>query len=158
MDLKLQKRLAGQLLKCSTKKIWCDPEQLKDLKEAITKTDIRRLVTTGMIRIKPKRGVSRSRARHIATQKSKGLRKHAGSRKGPSTSRLSRKDAWMNKIRLQRKFLAELKLAGYLDSKTFRELYLKSKGGFFRSIRHIKLYGEEHKLFKKQQPTAQTNK
>ena len=43
-----------------------------------------------------------------------------------------------------------LKDKGIVDKKTYRNLYLKSKGGFFRSKSHIKLYINEHKLGKKQ--------
>ena len=35
MELKLQKRLASQLLKCSPKRIHFDAERLEDIKEAI---------------------------------------------------------------------------------------------------------------------------
>ena len=55
----------------------------------------------------------------------------------------------MAKIRIQRKFLAEIKEKKLLDSKTYRPLYLKAKGGFFRNKRHIKLYLEEHNLINK---------
>jgi ribosomal protein L19E len=36
-----------------------------------------------------------------------------------------------------------LKEKKIIDDKLYRELYLKSKGGFFRSKRHIKIYLEE---------------
>ena len=36
-----------------------------------------------------------------------------------------------------------------LTKTDYRSLYLKAKGGFFRSIRHLKLYMEEHKMIKK---------
>ena len=52
----------------------------------------------------------------------------------------------MSNIRHQRSFLKELKEKGIVTKQIFRELYLKSKGGFFRSKRHIKLYIDEHKL------------
>jgi len=39
--------------------------------------------------------------------------------------------------------LGELKDRKIIDDKLYRELYSKSKGGFFRSRRHIKLFLEE---------------
>jgi large subunit ribosomal protein L19e len=64
----------------------------------------------------------------------------------------------MNKVRLQREFLRELKVLGVIDKKTFRILYLKSKGGMFRSKRHMKLYIDEQGLALKEEKTAQQMK
>lgn len=149
MNLPVQKRLAAEILKVSKKKIWVDPARLEEAKEAITKANVKKLISTGVIRTKPAKNTSRGRARKIKTQKSKGKRKGSGSRKGKRTARLSKKESWMGKVRVQRKFLKELKDKKIVDSKVYRSLYIKSKGGFFRSKRHIKLYIEEHKLVKK---------
>ena len=56
---------------------------------------------------------------------------------------------WISKIRAQRKFLKNLRERRLIDKKTYRRLYRLSKGGFFRSIAHLKLYIKEHKLIKK---------
>lgn len=148
MELTVQKRLAAQILKCSEKKIVFNPERLDDIKEAITKLDIRGLIKQGAIIKKPIRGISRVRARKIQVQKSKGQRKGHGSRKGKSTAREPKKRKWMNHVRLQRTFLKELKEKSIIDGKTYRNLYSKVGGGFFRSKRHIKLYMGEHKIGK----------
>ncbi|MFA6073542.1 MAG: 50S ribosomal protein L19e [Candidatus Woesearchaeota archaeon] len=142
-----QKRLASKILKASHKRIKFDNQRLADIKDAITKTDVRLLVNEGAITKVQKRGVSRARARNIQKQKSKGRRKGPGSRKGTNTSRLPRKESWMNRIRSQRTFIAELKEKQIITNKTYRELYRKSKGGFFRSTRHVKVYLEDNKLF-----------
>ena len=149
MKLTVQKRLAASILKCSPKRIWFDQSKLEEIKESITKQDTRSLIAAGTIRMKPEAGVSRGRARHIMRQKSKGLRKGSGSRKGKKTARLSKKEGWMKKVRIQRDFLKELKAKSLLTTANFRQLYRKSKGGFFRSKRHIKLYLDEHQLVKK---------
>ena len=149
MKLNTQKRLAAQVLKCSSKRVIFDEDRLEDIKEAITKADIRALIIDKAISRKNKKGVSRVRVRKRDAQKRKGKQKGHGSRKGKKTARLPKKEAWMNKIRAQRAFLRVLKDNGMLDNKTFRELYLKAKGGFFRSKRHIKIYLEEHNLVKK---------
>ena len=49
MRLTLQKRLAAQMLKCSQKKIKVDETRLEDIKEAITKRDIRGLISENAI-------------------------------------------------------------------------------------------------------------
>lgn len=145
MMLKLQKKLAAAVLHCSPKRVVFDPARLEDIKEAITKNDIRLLIGEGVIRKTPAKGVSRTRANKRLIQRRKGLRKGLGSRKGKFTARLARKKAWMNKIRAQREFIKKIKPS--LKQGAFKELYLKSKGGFFRSVKHIKLYVEEHELF-----------
>ncbi|MCK4589272.1 MAG: 50S ribosomal protein L19e [Nanoarchaeota archaeon] len=148
MELKNQKRLAAEILKCSTKKIHFDPENLGDIQEAITRADIKSLINQGIISVKKKGYNSRVRARKILRQKRKGSRRGAGSRKGSKYARLGKKEAWMSKIRAQRELLKKLRDREMIEKKTYRDLYLKAKGGFFRNKRHIKLYMEEHKLLK----------
>ena len=147
--MNVQKRLASQVLKCSPKKVWIDPSQLSEVKEAITKADIKSLILQGSIRRKPDTGVSRARAKAIRIQKRKGKRRGVGSRKGTRTARLPQKIMWMSKVRIQRSFLRELKEKKLIEPTAYRELYRKSGGGFFRSKRHIKIYLSEHSLVKK---------
>ncbi|MCK4522220.1 MAG: 50S ribosomal protein L19e [Nanoarchaeota archaeon] len=146
MKLKVQKRLAADVLRCSEKRVRFDPNRLDEIKESITKVDIKNLMIDKAIYCIPVKGVSRFRARKIKVQKSKGKRKGQGSRKGKATARLPGKKSWINKIRLQRGLLKTLKDNKIIDLKTYRELYAKAKGGFFRSKGHIKLYIEEHSL------------
>ncbi len=155
MILKLQKRLAASVLRCSEKRVVLDPARLEDIKEAITKTDIRLLVGEGAIRATPKKGVSRVRANKKKVQKRKGLRKGQGRRKGKATARESKKERWMKKIRAQRKFLKSLKKKALIKPDVYKELYTKSKGGFFRNIKHIKLYIQEHGFLKPKKSAKQ---
>lgn len=152
MKLGVQKRLAASILKSSPKRVWFDEDRLNDIKEAITKQDLKGLISEGAIRLKPVKSISRGRSRKIKTQKAKGLRKGSGSRKGAMKARAPKKEKWMNKIRVQRRFLKSLRAHGYLDRSTYQQLYLKSKGGFFRSERHIKIYLEENNLLKQKKP------
>lgn len=149
MKLGVQKRLAASLFKCTPKRVWFDEDRLSDIKEAITKQDIKGLVMEGVIRLKPVRSTSRGRIRKNKRQKSKGLRKGPGSRKGGIKARLSKKDRWKAKIRVQRDFLKELRDKGMLKKSDYRNLYLKSKGGFFRNKRHVKIYIGEHEMIQK---------
>lgn len=149
MDLSLQKRLAAQVLKCSPSRVIFDVDSLADIKEAITKVDIKGLIKNGLIKRSAIRGISNFRSRKIKTQKKKGRQKGHGSRKGASGARLRKKLAWVMLVRNQRDLLKLLKKKKLLDSMTYRQLYNKSKGGFFRSRRHLHLYIEEHGLIKK---------
>lgn len=143
MKLNNQKRLAAQILKCSKKRIRFDPDRSSDIKEAITRIDIKGLIKDKAIRKIHARGVSRGRVRKRLVQRRKGKQKGPGSKKGSRGARLPRKRAWINKIRAQRKLLKKLKENKIINDKEYREFYLKSKGGFFRSRRHIKLYLSE---------------
>ncbi|MBW2963293.1 50S ribosomal protein L19e [Candidatus Woesearchaeota archaeon] len=149
MELKNQRRLAASVLKCSEKKVYFSPESLDEIKEAITKADIKSLINQKIILIKRGNHLSRSRARKKLRQKRKGGRKGAGSRKGRKFARLPKKEVWMIKIRAQRELLKKLRDKEMIDKKTYQNLYLKAKGGFFRNKRHIKLYLEEYNLIKK---------
>ncbi len=146
--MKIQKKIAGKITKRSPKKIKIDPERTDEVKEAITRQDIKGLIKDGAIKVMKDKGVSRARAKKAQSQKSKGRRKGYGSRKGTINARMKTKTTWINRIRLQRAFLKELKDKNKITNETYKMLYLKSKGGFFRSKRHIKLYMTEHKLMK----------
>ena len=149
MDLKNQKRIAAKVLKSGRSRVYFDPERLSDISEALTKADIRSLVSDGAIRAKPVSSNSRGRARRIASQKRKGRRKGPGSRKGASGTRMPRKRLWVTRIRVQREFIKMLKEKKLLNPKSYRNLYNMAKSGLFRSKRHIKLYIDEQKLIEK---------
>ena len=147
--LDVQRRLAAQILKCGENRIRFDPDSLEDIKEAITKTDIRSLISNGLISRRRMHNTSRFWARKRKKQKSYSKQKGFGSRKGKKTARLNPKRTWMNKIRLQRDFIKSLRGKNMITSVAYHELYMKSKGGFFRSLRHLKLYTTEKGLIKK---------
>lgn len=146
MKLTAQRRLASAILKCSEKRVRFDSERLEEIKEAITKADIRSLIKDKAVYAVPKKGISRVRANKIRIQKVKGKRRGLGSRKGKKTSRTPKKKEWMNKIRKQKELLKKMRDNKVVSTKVYRDLYLKAKGGFFRSIRHIKLYVNERNL------------
>lgn len=145
----VQRRLAAQILKCGRNRVRFDDERLDEVKEAITKNDIRVLVNNGTISKSRALNTSRFWARRRKEQKSYGKQKGFGSRKGKKTARLNPKRTWINKIRLQRGFIKLLRDNGKITSPDFHELYMKSKGGFFRSLRHLKLYVSEKGYDKK---------
>ncbi len=149
MMLKTQKRIAADVLKCSPKKLVFDTERLSEIKEAITKQDIKALISDGAIKRVRSNEQSRSRARIRASQRAKGRQRGHGSRKGSAAARLPGKLKWIGKIRLQRDFLRQMRESQAITRQTYRDLYMKSKGGFFRSRRHIELYIREHGLGQK---------
>ncbi len=144
MMLKLQKRIAADILKVSPKKIYFDPARLKEIKEAITRADIVNLIKARAISKNPT-SRSRLRIKNLKLQKKKGRRKGLGSRKGKKTARLKPKKTWMIKVRGQRKLIRLLRKKKALNPKDYRSIYKKVKGGLFRSRRHLKLYLTEKK-------------
>ncbi len=146
MMLKTQKRIAAAVLNCSPKKLVFDTERLAEIKEAITKQDIKALISDGAIKRVRSNEQSRSRSRIRAIQRAKGRQRGHGSRKGSAAARLSGKRKWIGKIRLQRDFLSLMRESHAISKQTHRDLYMKAKGGFFRSRRHIELYITEHGL------------
>ncbi len=147
--LDVQRRLAAAMMKCGTNRVRFDPNSLDEIKEAITKADIRGLIGKGIISKKRLLNTSRFWARKRKEQKGLGRQKGHGSRKGKKTARTEPKRTWINKVRLQRYYLKGLRDSKSLLPGPYHELYMKSKGGFFRSLRHLKLYIEEKNFIKK---------
>lgn len=104
-----QRRLAAQILKIGQNRVWIDPGRNEDVETAMTRSEIRRLVHEGVIKSLPATGISRGRARILHEKKKKGRRSGPGSRTGTPHARVSKKEAWMGKIRALRKKLKVLK-------------------------------------------------
>ncbi len=147
--MKSKKKLAAKVLKTSPKRIRFADDAHEEISKAITRSDIRGLIAVKKVTKSGRNSQSRSGARAIKVQKRKGRQKGKGSKKGSKHSILSRKRSWILRVRTQRVFLRMLKESGLLSATNYRSLYRKSKGGFFRNKRHIKLYATEHNLIEK---------
>tara|TARA_Y100000310_G_scaffold344294_1_gene456256 strand:+ start:1467 stop:1922 length:456 start_codon:yes stop_codon:yes gene_type:complete len=147
MNISNQRRISARIMKVGKKRVWFDKERLGEIKEAITAADISKLMQELAIQKRPEKGTSRVRARKRLVQRRKGRQSGPGTKKGKQTARLSKKVKWMILVRGLRGFLKESKDKGLITSANYRSLYLKIKGGFFRSKRHLKLYMNEHKIF-----------
>ncbi|MBI2172683.1 MAG: 50S ribosomal protein L19e [Candidatus Aenigmarchaeota archaeon] len=148
MDLKSQKNMASKVMKCGKSRVWIDPARIADASDAITLADIRKLISDGVIKKLPEKGQGSFRAKKTASQKKKGRRKGRGSRKGSAKTRLPKKKTWMKKIRAIRKLIKHLKSEGKIDNRSYRDVYVKSKSGFFRSKSHVMIYLERNNLLK----------
>lgn len=150
MNLRKQKELAARALGVSTKRVKFTPknaQDTKELKELIGRESIGDLVKDGIITKLAKKGNSRTRANYIASQKKKGRRSGHGNRKGTQNARHNGKDKWMIKIRSLRTHLKRLRDQERITTATYRELYRKCKGNFFRNKRHLSLYMDQNNLF-----------
>ncbi len=148
MNLKFQREMAAKILECGVNRVWLDPNALDEIASAATKDDVRELIERGLIKRKPVKGISRARINKRKAQRRKGRRRGHGRRKGRATARMPRKRQWIMRIRALRKRLRQLKEEGVLDSRTYRTLYRKAKGGEFRSVSHLNQYLEAHGLLR----------
>ncbi len=137
MDISNQKRMAADILKCGHHRVMMDPNRLEDISEAVTRKDVRKLISSGAIIKKQKKGISRSRTLYRAAQKAKGRRRGSAHRRGGTNARFNRKLRWMLRIRPIRVRLRELRADGTIDKTMYRVLYLQAKGGIFHNRSHL---------------------
>lgn len=145
----MQRRIAAEILKCGENRIWIDPERIEDVKSAITREDIKRLIKEGVIKKKPIKGQSTYRAKIRHEQRKKGRHRGPGSRKGKKTARMGKKERWIMTIRALRKELRKLKAEKKIDVHTYRRLYIRAKGGQFKNKHQLYLFLEERGILKR---------
>jgi len=128
----LQKKLAAKILKVGVSRIWLDPSKKKEIEEAITKADVRKLIEKGFIKV--------LKEKIRKKEEKKRRRRGPGSRKGGKYAIVSKKRRWINTVRPLRRMLKELKESGKIDNTTYRKLRKLVKGGVFRSRSHLLIY------------------
>lgn len=145
MDVKYQKRLAADILDCGINRVWIDDTMLDEVIEAITREEVKKLISNDIIKKKSVKGNSRGRQRHKEEQKDKGRKKGYGKRKGTKNARESSKDSWKKRIRSIRRELKHLRDEGHLESSVYRKFYNKANGGTFEDrsdmLLHLKMEG-----------------
>ena len=149
MSLKSQRRLAAEILKVGENRVWIDPERIDYVEAAISREEIRKLIHEKVVKSLPETGVSRARARVFAEKRKKGLRRGPGGKSGPARSKISKKEAWMNRIRPLRKHLTELKNSRAIAEGTYRKLYDMSESGVFASKADLERYIRTHDLWRR---------
>jgi len=128
-----QRRMASDILKVGGTRVWISEKHLEDVKNAITRADIRKMISHGYIKARNEK-IKRP---NLETKKKK---KGEGSRKGKRGSRLPKKRKWINTIRPLRRMIKDLRAEGKIDVSNYRKLYMLVKSGSFRSRSHLKLY------------------
>ncbi len=148
-NLTSQRRLASEILKIGENRVWIDPERIGDVDGAITREEIKKLIHEKVIVSLPEKGVSRSRAKVIREKKVKGRRQGPGSFTGSPQANITKKDAWMIKIRSLRRKLRELKANRTITEETYTEYYRMAGSGRFESIADLERYLKAHDLWRK---------
>jgi large subunit ribosomal protein L19e len=132
MKLDKKKKLAAKVLNVGKGKIIFDNARLDEIKEAITRQDIRDLARDGAIKIKQKTGRRK-------TEKRRNKRKEGNIKKKIK----KRKEEYTLTTRKLRNYAKELKRQGRIDILQYKDLRNKIKSKFFKSKGHLKEYLKE---------------
>lgn len=149
MNLTPQKKIAAKILGVGAKRVWIDPEIEEDLSLALTRDDVRKLISDRVIRKKHVKGVSKGRTRTMKVQKKRGQRRGHGTRKGRAGARQPRKKIWINKVRSQRRYLRGLRDNQLISPAQYRKFYVKVKGNSYRNVTHLRTTVEDSGIIKK---------
>lgn len=147
VNLRAKKRLVSRVTGAGIHRIWFDAEHVDDITDAITRENIRSLITANTIKIKPFKGTSRGRARLKRIQKGKRGRT-AGSKKGSKGARVGKKQVYVKKVRALRYLLKVSKDRKEITNPQFWSLYKKIGGNTVRNKAHLRLLIDEIKVKK----------
>ncbi|MGV8152085.1 MAG: 50S ribosomal protein L19e [Candidatus Nanoarchaeia archaeon] len=127
MNLRNKKILASKVLGVGKNKVWFDTSRLNEIKEAITKQDIRDLYEAGAIQIKETPG-----------RRKKEKRK---TKRGPGKIKRrinNRKQEYVKITRKLRNYIKQLRIQGKVNREKYREIRKKIKMRVYKSKAHLR--------------------
>jgi len=127
MNLNSKKNLVARMLGVGKERVAFDPESLEDIEDAVTRDEIRALISQGAIKLKPIKGQARRQKKRRAGH---------GSRKGKKGVRMGKKVKWVRQVRALRKYLKNVK--PNISREMYWKLYRKIKGGEIRTVARLK--------------------
>jgi len=142
VNLKAKKRLASRITGVGVHRIKFDVDHLDDVADAITRENIRSLITANTIKIKSIVGTSRGRAHTKKSQKNKRGTTQ-GSKQGRKGARVGTKEIYVAKVRSLRRLLKIAKDRKDLTNPEFWTLYKKVGGNTIRNKAHLRTLMEE---------------
>lgn len=137
VNLKAKKRLVSRITGVGVHRVKFDSDHLDDIADAITRDNIRSLITANTIKIKSIVGTSRGRAHTKRIQKKKRGTTQ-GSKKGKKGARSKRKDNHMIKVRALRYRLKVSKDRKEITNPEFWQLYKMVGGNTVRNVAHLR--------------------
>jgi large subunit ribosomal protein L19e len=144
VNLKAKKRLASRVTGVGIHRIKFDTDHLDDIADAITRENIRSLITANTIKIKSFTGTSKGRAHEKKAQRNKRGTKQ-GSKQGSKGARVGKKTVYVAKVRALRRLLKIAKDRKDLTNPEFWALYKKVGGNTVRNKAHLRTLMEEIK-------------
>ena len=144
VNLKAKKRLAARVTGVGVHRIRFDTDHLDDIADAITRENIRSLITANTIRIKSFTGTSKGRAHDKKDQKNKRGTTQ-GSKQGRKGARVGKKEVYVAKVRALRRLLKIAKDRKDLTNPEFWALYKKVGGNTVRNKAHLRMLMDEIK-------------
>jgi len=148
VNLKTKKRLVSRVAGVGQSRIKFDPERSDDIADAITRQNIRSLISAGAITIKAAKGTSRGRSKYKKSQKAK-RGTTTGSKKGRKGARVGKKEVYVTRTRALRYRLRVAKERKEITNPEFWVLYRKVGGNTVRNIAHLRGLIEEIKAHRK---------
>jgi len=142
INLRAKKRLVSRVTGVGVHRIKFDSEHLDDIADAITRQNIRSLITANTISFRPVRGTSRGRAQHKKEQRAKRGTKQ-GSKQGRKGARVGKKEVYVAKVRSLRYVLRVAKDREEITNREFWALYKKVGGNTVRNRAHLRALIEE---------------
>lgn len=137
VNLRAKKRLVSRIVGVGLHRVKFDNDHLDDITDAITRDNIRSLLTANTIKIKRIVGTSHGRATLKKIQRRKRGTKQ-GSKKGRKGARVGKKRVHITKVRALRYRLKVSKDRKEITNKEFWELYKKVGGNTIRNVAHLR--------------------
>ncbi|MFH0970613.1 MAG: 50S ribosomal protein L19e [Candidatus Diapherotrites archaeon] len=136
MNPRKLKRMAAEIMQVGESKIWVDPDQMTKAAEAMTRDDVRNLISQRIVRKRKDQHHSRGGARILHAKKRLGRKTGKGKRTGTKKARSKPRKQWITRVRALRKTLRQLRKEGKV-TQTYRTLYRQVKGNHFRGKKHL---------------------
>ena len=137
VNLRAKKRLVSRIVGVGIHRVKFDNDHLDDITDAITRDNIRSLLTANTIKIKRIVGTSHGRATLKKIQRKKRGTKQ-GSKKGRKGARVGKKRVHITKVRALRYRLKVSKDRKEITNKEFWELYKMVGGNTIRNVAHLR--------------------